>query len=61
MEIERIDDMPKVCDNCMNNPKNNPLASGVCCCTLPSMFTGGTQVVTSDKYTVTTGVLERSK
>ena len=27
----------KCCENCMNNPKNNPLASGFCCCALPAM------------------------
>jgi hypothetical protein len=26
------------CDKCMNNPKNNPNASGVCHCALPSMY-----------------------
>lgn len=25
------------CENCPNNPKNNPLASGVCNCVLPYM------------------------
>lgn len=25
------------CENCTNNPKNNPNASGFCCCALPSM------------------------
>lgn len=25
------------CENCMNNPKNNPNASGVCHCVLPAM------------------------
>lgn len=24
------------CSNCINNPKNNPNASGNCCCSLPS-------------------------
>ena len=23
------------CDKCPNNPKNNPNASGMCCCALP--------------------------
>lgn len=23
------------CKNCPNNPKNNPNASGICCCALP--------------------------
>ena len=27
----------KCCQNCPNNPKNNPNASGICHCTLPSM------------------------
>lgn len=26
------------CRNCSNNPRNNPLASGVCHCALPSMY-----------------------
>lgn len=26
------------CMNCQNNPKNNPAASGVCCCALPDMY-----------------------
>ena len=25
------------CENCINNPKNNPNASGVCHCALPAM------------------------
>ena len=25
------------CDNCPNNPANNPLASGICNCALPYM------------------------
>lgn len=25
----------KCCEDCINNPKNNPNASGVCNCTLP--------------------------
>ena len=25
------------CENCSNNPKNNPNASGVCCCALPDL------------------------
>ena len=25
----------KCCQNCKNNPRNNPYASGVCCCSLP--------------------------
>ena len=25
------------CENCPNNPKNNPFASGVCSCVLPYM------------------------
>ena len=29
-----------VCDNCMNNPKNNPFASGFCNCALPAMERG---------------------
>lgn len=29
----------KCCQNCPNNPKNNPNASGICHCTLPSMET----------------------
>lgn len=24
--------------NCPNNPINNPLGGGVCCCALPSMY-----------------------
>ena len=27
--------MYKCCQNCNNNPHNNPFASGVCHCTLP--------------------------
>ncbi len=23
------------CENCSNNPVNNPYASGICCCSLP--------------------------
>lgn len=26
------------CENCPNNPKNNPYASGVCCCSLASQY-----------------------
>lgn len=26
------------CEHCQNNPKNNPLASGVCCCALPDLY-----------------------
>ena len=26
------------CENCMNNPKNNPNASGICCCSLPDLY-----------------------
>lgn len=26
------------CRNCSNNPRNNPLASGICHCALPSMY-----------------------
>ena len=26
------------CANCNNNPKNNPNASGFCCCALPDMY-----------------------
>ena len=26
-----------ICDNCMNNPKNNPYASGFCNCALPAI------------------------
>ena len=29
----------KCCQNCPNNPKNNPNASGICHCALPSMET----------------------
>ena len=29
-----------ICDNCMNNPKNNPYASGFCNCALPAMEIG---------------------
>ena len=29
----------KCCQNCPNNPKNNPNASGICHCTLPIMET----------------------
>lgn len=29
----------KCCQKCPNNPKNNPNASGICHCTLPSMET----------------------
>ena len=25
------------CENCPNNPKNNPNSSGICMCTLPHM------------------------
>lgn len=27
----------KCCENCMNNPNNNPYASGFCHCALPAM------------------------
>lgn len=27
----------KVCEKCINNPKNNKYASGICCCMLPYM------------------------
>ena len=26
------------CAFCNNNPKNNPYASGICCCALPAMY-----------------------
>ena len=26
------------CEHCSNNPKNNPNASGICCCCLPDMY-----------------------
>ena len=26
------------CTHCRNNPANNPLASGICSCALPSMW-----------------------
>ena len=26
------------CANCSQNPKNNPYASGVCCCALPDLY-----------------------
>lgn len=26
------------CAGCMNNPMNNPNASGICCCSLPDMY-----------------------
>ena len=26
------------CTYCNNNPKNNPAASGICCCALPDMW-----------------------
>ena len=29
-----------ICDNCMNNPKNNPYASGFCNCALPAIERG---------------------
>jgi len=29
-----------ICDNCMNNPKNNPYASGFCNCALPAIEQG---------------------
>ena len=29
-----------ICDKCTNNPKYNPLASGVCHCALPAMEQG---------------------
>ena len=25
------------CEHCSNNPKNNPYASGICCCALPAL------------------------
>ena len=28
------------CTNCSNNPKNNPNASGICCCALPDLYRG---------------------
>ena len=30
-----------ICDNCMNNPKNNPYATGFCNCALPAMENNG--------------------
>ena len=38
----------KCCENCMNNPKNNPLASGFCCCSLPAMELGTPRKVMVD-------------
>ena len=32
------------CARCMNNPANNPLASGTCCCSLPEMYMKGTPI-----------------
>jgi len=29
-----------ICDNCMNNPRNNPYASGFCNCALPTIEQG---------------------
>ena len=26
------------CENCWNNPKNNPSASGICNCALPDLY-----------------------
>lgn len=26
------------CEHCMNNPKNNPHASGICSCALPALY-----------------------
>ena len=34
-KIAQNDFSPKCCQNCPNNPKNNPYASGICCCSLP--------------------------
>lgn len=44
------------CYNCSNNPKNNPAASGVCCCSLPDMYNHGYPITTAPKqyYTATT-------
>ena len=40
--LEQLNEMykrngAKCCENCMNNPKNNPLATGTCFCAWPSM------------------------
>lgn len=29
---------PNPCEYCPNNPKNNPLSSGYCHCTLPNLY-----------------------
>jgi hypothetical protein len=36
-----INQYPRYCQNCSNNPANNPLASGICCCSLPDMERAG--------------------
>ena len=30
-----------ICDNCWNNPRNNPFATGFCNCALPAMERDG--------------------
>lgn len=35
---ERVNGYFDPCANCINNPKNNPSASGMCCCSLPDMY-----------------------
>ena len=44
------------CSNCSNNPKNNPNASGICCCALPDMYNKryfSTFTTTCSTYTIT--------
>lgn len=38
--IQKIDNLqsPNPCEYCPNNPKNNPLSSGYCHCTLPNLY-----------------------
>lgn len=42
------------CRNCHNNPENNPYASGICCCVLPTMEMQRSPGSPERSWTVTT-------
>ena len=45
-----INNIHKCCEHCSNNPKNNPYASGICCCSLPAMEMQRTQGIWDGFY-----------
>ena len=58
--IDIPDPYDNPCTRCMNNPMNNPHASGTCCCSLPDMYMKRT-TINSDRWmytpTVTTSTM----